>query len=307
MKKRLFVILSVLLIFMLTYAGCGSAAKEDAMDMGGNYSEPEAAPEGEVSTDSSDSSVEVEEGSDALKNRKLIERVNITVQTKEYDSFINNINKAINDYNGYIEYSDVYNDEDYSADRRAYLTIRIPADKLKEFTSLVSDIGTVTSKSTSVEDITLQYVDTQSHIKALRTEEETLLRLLEEAKDLDDVLVLQSRLTEIRYQLESYESQLRTYDNLVTYATVELNVYEVEREVVSGDVETVWDEIGANLSTAVYNIGNFLRGLFVFLVSAIPYLALIAIIVVPILYFCIIRPARKRKKAKEQANDQPKV
>jgi len=296
MKKRIFIVISVLLIFMLTYVGCG--AKSEAMDMG--YAEEpkeEAAPEEGIATDSLG---EVSENSSALNNRKLIERVNITVQTREYDNFIANVDKAVAEFNGYVEYSDIFNDTEYRNNRDAYLTIRIPADKLDAFTSLVSEIGTVTNKSTSVEDITLQYVDTESHIKALRTEEETLLRLLEDAKDLDDVLVLQARLTEIRYQLESYESQLRSYDNLVNYATVELNVHEVDREVVTEDVETVWDEIGANLSTALYNIGQFFRDLFVFLVSALPYLAVIAIIVVPILYFCIIRPHRKKKKAKQQ-------
>ncbi len=300
MKKRIIIVLSVLLIFMLTYVGCG--AKSDAMDNG--YSEApkeEAMPEEEIATGADD--VSVSESSDALKNRKLIERVNITVQTREYDSFIANIDTAVNEYEGYIEYSDIYNDAEYSSNRRAYLTIRIPAENLDRFTSIVSEIGTVINKGTSVEDITLQYVDTESHIKALRTEEETLIRLLEEAKDLDDILVLQARLTEIRYQLESYESQLRSYDNLVTYATVELSVHEVDREVVTGDVETVWDEIGANLSTALYNIGQFFRGLFVFLISALPYLAVIAIIVMPILYFCIIRPRRKKKKAQQEKSE----
>lgn len=299
MKKRIFVVISVLLIFMLTYVGCG--AKSEAMDMG--YAEEEmeeAAPEEGIATDSLG---KVSENSSALNNRKLIERVNITVQTREYDNFIANVDKAVAEFNGYVEYSDIFNDTEYRNNRDAYLTIRIPADKLDAFTSLVSEIGTVTNKSTSVEDITLQYVDTESHIKALRTEEETLLRLLEEAKDLDDVLVLQARLTEIRYQLESYESQLRSYDNLVNYATVELDVHEVDREVVTEDVETVWDEIGANLSTALYNIGQFFRGLFVFLVSALPYLAVIAIIVVPILYFCIIRPHRKKKKAQQEKSE----
>ena len=301
MKKRILVIISVLLVFMLVYAGCG--AKSEAMD-NGYYEETvteEAAPEEGLATGVDD--VEVKESSDALKNRKLIERVSITVQTKAYDNFIANVDKAVNEYNGYIEHSDIFNDTEYDRDRSAYLTIRIPAENLDAFTSFVSEIGTVTNKSSSVEDITLQYVDTESHIKAIRTEEETLLRLLEEAKDLDDVLVLQARLTEIRYQLESYESQLRSYDNLVNYATIELNVHEVDREVVTDDVESVWDEIGANLSTAVYNIGRFFRGLFIFIVSALPYLAVIAIIVMPILYFCIIRPARKRKKAKEAAKE----
>ncbi len=288
MKKRIFAIICVLLMFMLNLAGCGS--KEA-------HYEDYVAESGGVSMEMNES-VEVSE-SGALKDRKLIENVHISVQTRAYDDFLSNITVAVSEHGGYIEHSDVTNNTDYTDNRYAYLTIRIPADKLGEFTSLISEIGTVTNKTTSIEDITLQYVDTESHIKALRTEEETLLRLIEEAEDLDDILAVQSRLTEVRYQLESYESQLRTFDNKINFATVDLSVHEVEREVVGKDSETVWDEIGANILTAFYNIGRFFRGLFIFALSALPYLAVIAAVVVPILYFTVIRPKRKKKNNNE--------
>ena len=68
------------------------------------------------------------------------------------------------------------------------------------------------------------YVDMQSHVKALRTEQNTLLELIEKADKLKDIIALQSQLTQVRYEIESYESQLRMYDNRVNYSTLNLTV-----------------------------------------------------------------------------------
>lgn len=63
----------------------------------------------------------------------------------------------------------------------------------------------MTYDSKTTEDVTLEYVDTESHLKALKTEEETLLALLEKAEKLSDVFEIQEELTNVRYQIESYE------------------------------------------------------------------------------------------------------
>ena len=60
--------------------------------------------------------------------------------------------------------------------------------------------------------------------KELETEQQRLLELLETAESLDDILTIESRLTEVQYELDSKESQLRTYDNQIDYSTVYLDL-----------------------------------------------------------------------------------
>ena len=90
---------------------------------------------------------------------------------------------------------------------------RIPADRLDRFVETVESAGNVTSKQEQVTDVTLQYSDTESRKKSLEIEQERLWALLEKAESLDAVVALEARLSEIRYELESYTSQLRPYDN----------------------------------------------------------------------------------------------
>ena len=88
----------------------------------------------------------------------------------------------------------------------------------------------MTYSSESTEDVTLAYTDMQSHVAALRTEQETLLSMLGQAQSMEDILAIQTQLTQVRYEIESYESQLRVYDNQVDYSTVYLDIREVARE-----------------------------------------------------------------------------
>ena len=81
----------------------------------------------------------------------------------------------------------------------------------------------------------MNYVDVESHITALKTEQESLLKMLEQADTIETILAIQNQLTQVRYQLESYESQKRTYDNDLNYSAVYVYVQEVERESRSTD------------------------------------------------------------------------
>lgn len=89
---------------------------------------------------------------------------------------------------------------------------------------MVSEIGNVTQKNESVEDVTLQYVDVESRKKALETEQERLMELLSSAENMEDLLAIESKLSEVRYELENYGSQLRMLDNQIDYSTVNVDV-----------------------------------------------------------------------------------
>ena len=90
----------------------------------------------------------------------------------------------------------------------------------------VEDQANVTERSETATDVTLQYSDLESRKKTLTTEQERIWALLEKADTLEAVIALEERLSEIRYQLESMESQLKLYDNQVDYSTVSIHISE---------------------------------------------------------------------------------
>ena len=253
MKKRNFetkIITGLLTAGMiLSLTACGSSSNgsygiSDLMDADYAVASKEAAaPEASAYEDgfgmtegydsagnAQDTSTTVPEETAATADRKLIKTVNMDVETREYDKLLSAVENKVTELGGYIESLDAYNGStyySYRSTRNANLTIRIPKDRLEEFQNTVSELGNVTSRSENVQDVTLTYVDLQSHRDALQTEQERLLQLLEQAESIEDIITIEQRLSDVRYQLESMESQLRSYDNQVDYSTVYLSLIHI--------------------------------------------------------------------------------
>jgi len=204
---------------------------------------------------------------------------------------------------GYVENSSISgNSYSYTTTRYASYTIRIPADKLNEFVDIVGELGNVTQENESVEDVTLQYVDVESHKKALETEQARLMELLSTAENMEDLLAIESKLSDIRYEIESYESQLRLLDNQIDYSTVHVEIFEVERMTDAGE-KGFFEEIKERFGDNLYKVGHGFRNLIIGILGALPILivcaAVIAVIVVIVKKSIKKITLKKQKKAKE--------
>ena len=126
------------------------------------------------------------------------------METEDLDALLANVDARINELSGYVEQKEIYRGSLYAnrVYRRAYLTIRIPAEQTDFFVEKVGEFSNITSSTEDVEDVTLQYVATESRITALKTEESRLLELLAQAKNMDELLLIESRLTDVRTELE---------------------------------------------------------------------------------------------------------
>lgn len=105
------------------------------------------------------------------------------------------------------------------------------ADHLDDWMTATENFGTITSKSKTQQNVTLDYIDTESRVKSLRAEQTALMVMLEKASKLSDIIAIREQLQNINYQIDSYESQLRYMQNDVDYATINLSITEVNREL----------------------------------------------------------------------------
>ena len=233
----------------------------------------EAAPETE--------SVQMKSGENDLTQRKIIKTANLEYETKTYDEFMESLNREITTCGGYIASQSARGGGEYSAmtQRYSYMTVRIPASGYDRFMEKAAQMGSLLYKSENSEDVTMNYVDTESHIRALETEYEALLTILEKAGDLNDVIKLQSRITEVNYQLDTYKSQLRKYDDLIAYCTVHITVNEVFRESPKNvEVLTFGERIAAAMEDTFLDIADDAQDFTVDFLAALPYLMIWAVI-----------------------------
>ena len=226
-------------------------------------------------------------------SKKIIKRYNYSYETEQFDKAYAYLKQQIDSFGGYVESSNI-NGTQY---RSLNLVARIPADSSEEFTGQLGSLGTLLSQSESAEDITLQYADTESRIKSLRTEQERLNALLEKADNLDSIITLENRLTEVRYELENYQSQKNLYDDRVSYSTVNIYLEEVVY-TVEVDQDSVFSRIRAGLQSTFRDLKMDAADFVVWFVVNLPYI-LIWIIIICIIVKVIKRIIRKRKKKKE--------
>ena len=238
-------------------------------------------------------------------NRKIIEEYEMTIETKEFDNLLPLIKEKAKELGGYIESSSTDNNR-YS--RYAYFTIRIPQGSSEKFNGFISENSNVIYSETKTTDVTLTYVDIQSRIASYQAEKAKLEELMDKATNLSDVLQIQNRLTDVIYQIESYESKLRTYDNLIDFTTVDLTIREVEKETVIEEM-TVWEEIKHNLANGFEDVGEFLKNAFIWVISSIPYFLLIggfAIVMSGIVAILtkLTKKSKEKKLLKKQAKQE---
>ena len=139
----------------------------------------------------------------------------------------------------------------------------------------------------------------ESRKKSLTIEQERLWALLEKADTLEAVIALEERLSEIRYQLEGFESQLRTYDNQVDYSTVHISIQEV-----GVFTPTAPDSVGTRIQKGfvrnLENVSNSLTDLLVWVISHLPALVLLAVVAAGIRTIVKKLLRRKAPDAKEK-------
>ncbi len=304
MKKILSLLLCAALLLCLT--ACGGSSKTEAMYAAGAVM-PEAAPMEAPMAESNAASLKgTQSGSTALpEGRKWIITIDMNVETDDLDVLTADLDQKINSLGGYVEDQNIHNGSNYSSRRyrSASLTIRIPDEKVDQFTSEVSGLANVVSQNLRREDITLKYVATASRVTALETEEARLLELLAEADNMTDLLDIEARLTDVRYELENYASQLRLYDNQIDYATVYLYIEEVQ-EYTPVEEPTFFERIQNTFSDALEGLGDGIVNITVFLVGNSPYLLTLGILAVVVLQLAKRRGKMRfrRKSPKDQQN-----
>lgn len=228
--------------------------------------------------------------------RKLIKTVSMDVETEEFDSLISKLQGRIGGLGGYVESSSTNNSSYYvNNGRYANYVIRIPSNRLDELVGNVTELANVTWKEENVQDITLRYVDIESHKIALQTEQERLLVLMERAETVEDLITIESRLSEIRYQVQGYESTLRTYDNQVNYSTLHLSISEVKK-LTPQEEPGVWERIREGFTENLNHVVIGTRDFFIGVIIAIPYLVIWGIV----LFFVYWIGRRLVKKQKMQ-------
>lgn len=317
MKKTLALILTFLMLLSLCACGAASKGSDTAAATESIQEAPAAAADngyGGLASYSGSyaADAEYEEAEEAgagggtgaeageINPEKIIYSGEAQIETLNFDESIAGLMEMLEQYGGWIESSSLSGANYYSisrgnsGNRSAYYTLRIPSDKFETMMTSLSQLGNVPYTHTYSENVTAQYYDTQARLTAYETQEARLLEMMEKAETVSDVITIEEKLTELRYQIESLQSTLNNWDRQVNYSSLYVTVDEVG-EYTPQPQQSYLQELWQALTGAFKDLGRFFKNFLVFLVSAIP-----TIIVLVVLFF-IFRPIYRKVKARRKA------
>jgi hypothetical protein len=233
----------------------------------------------------------------AASGQKIIERLSYQIETLKFDDSVKKIQSLCTDLGGYEQDSNISGNDSIILQqgnlRQASFTLRIPQEKLSQLKTRAAEIGSILNSSSSSENISEQYFDTEARLKSLRTQQERLLALLQKSGSLTDVIALEKALADVNYQIEQLTGSLRQYDSLINFSTVSIQLNEVVKTTeLEKTPVTVGDKIAQQFKASLHALVAFGEGLLVFFVGGAPIILLLAVIAVVVIF--IIRKRKKR-------------
>lgn len=310
-KKRIYII-SLFIILTLIISGCSSKSSypmDKAQYETAEVSEAAKPSDNSVKFGSAsmmdrDAYNEVEPENQATDGRKIIKTAQLGLETTEFDKATNAVIDKVNSVGGYIENSTItggrkINTEDFR-NREASFVLRVPEKSYKAVLDDLITIGNIIRNERGGSDITSEYFDSEARLKSLTIQEERLLEILKKADKVTDIIEIERELSNIRYQIENLTGTLRKWDNLVSFATINVHVYEV-REITKPEPITLGDRIENGFKNSIKGIITVGKELVVLIATLIPVIILTLIILAAVFY--IMKKAKKGKgkdKGKEE-------
>nr|WP_319489834.1 DUF4349 domain-containing protein [uncultured Caproiciproducens sp.] len=315
-NRRYFGFVAGLLIAAMMIGGCasqgsGTAAnkasaeqKSVAMDAGtaSTAAGLADAPVNGKSTASAEGANPTADQLAAASSQKIIERLSCQIETLKFDDSVQKIQSLCTELGGYIQDSNVTGSGIEKQNlRSANYVLRIPQEKLGQFKSSAGSIGSILNLTSSSENISESYYDTQARLKSLRTQQERLLALLKKSGTLTDIIALEKALADVNYQIEQFTGTLRQYDSLINYSTVSIQLNEVIKPTeLEKTPVTLGEKISRQFKNSLRGLSGFGEGLLVFFLGGAPVILLLAVIAIFVIYFL-----RRKRKHAEKETDEP--
>lgn len=228
-------------------------------------------------------------------DRKIIQRVDYSLETKDFDATLSSLKERIAKSGSYVQSSNISGQVE-NGNARAHFVIRVPVGAYADFRAAVEGLGNVVYVSEGGEDVTTAYFDTEARLKTLTVQETRLLELLSQAATIDDILRIEDSLAQVRYQIEQLTTTLKRYDDLVDFATVELELTQSREYTVSNPTfgEQILEAVQGSAEGALH-VG---KTLILVLIWLLPYL-----IVGGAVATLVILLLRRNRKKKTQTRD----
>ncbi|MGZ9585056.1 DUF4349 domain-containing protein [Paenibacillus marinisediminis] len=227
-------------------------------------------------------------------NRKLIYKANLVMEVKGYEEAKQRINDIVHLAGGYTLQ---YNDQVSEYERGGTFVFKVPSSGFQSVLDQINKLEHLRfERSYSANDVTEEYVDLESRLKARRVNESRLLSYMEKATTTEDLLELSNQLAAEQEVIEQIVGRMRYLDNNVEMSTIELRMYETvkapKQDILTA---TFGEKISSTLKDSLEALLAVVQGVILIIVALAPFLIVILLLAIPV--WLIIRRNRHNRQA----------
>jgi hypothetical protein len=240
--------------------------------------------------------------------RLVIRNADLSIVVADVPGRVSAIQKMAEAMGGFVVSSNMYETYGNNGQKvpQAQVTVRVPQEKLNQaLDQIKAGVVDVQSESQSGQDVTDQYVDLQSRLKAKLAAEEQLTKIMQDARRTEDVLAVYSQLQQIQSDIEVLRGQIKYTEQSAALSAI--NVTIVAEETVKPIEVGPW-KLQGTVNDAVESLIKFWQGFAEFMVRFLIFTlpALITISIPFVLLFLLIRwLVRKLRKPRADAPTPP--
>lgn len=292
MKKSKFNLLKVfgLIIIISLLSACSYQENHSIEPSARDSGSFEEVPDKDMASDAP------KEGSGIVEGEKVISTYFLTLETLNFEKTRDELDALIKEQKSFIENSNIgYRGFEYSKNYRyGDFSIRVPKENIEEFKLSLKKIGNITNESNSKEDVTKFYQDTKSRLQLVTSKEKRLLELLEKAVKIEDIIAIESELTNTIYEKEMLQKSIKEIDEKIEYTTLSLSLVEVRNFSNTDKADSsLFTRLKAAFKDSLFAFKVAIENFIIWLVFALPYL----IVIVTLAVLAIIFIKRRKNKS----------
>jgi len=272
------IVLLLLLVLTLTLSACGSDDHQ--------YEAMQATPANRIRSE-----MEHTDRNTVTRAEQVIHRAETGIVVEDFDEAVEEVRGAVRRFDGFIERSTISGEPGVLTGRDGHFVLRIPTHHYDEMLEELPNLGTVRFLDTEAVNVAAQFVDINSQLNALRTQEARILELIERATELPDLLELEMHLGDIIADIELLTGERNRLDGQVAYSTLTIRLSEhVDAFANSGSVEG----LGGTFMTSLRALRAFFAMVLRIFVALVPWLVVGGLIAWP-----TVKYGRRFKKWRE--------
>ncbi len=228
-------------VCVVAWSGCGNQGQDQAVTsapsmVGGGApggevmqqiakrSEPANNP---VGTEDSADRIQLANFEQAQPDRFLIKNATMTLEVKDAKAGATKLSQAMQAARGYL--SDMQESVDALGVRSVTMQVRVPARGFDRAMQDIESLGKVMDRQVGAEDVTEEFVDSQSRLRNLKRTEERLLAHLGRTGKLSDTLLVEREVTRVRQEIEQLEGRIRFLSHRIAFSTISVTLREAAK------------------------------------------------------------------------------